>query len=287
MSNFRFSLLLPIMIALALAACSSADEPGADSLTGDYEFRSIDEIADAELEVMNFGNDGTATLPIHASVPVACSVVYGTTPEFGSLSTDLDMEGGTHSDHNPLLTGLEPETEYFFRAQGVADNGVVYLSDVMTFTTPPAGTSVTENLASPAMGAEIVGYSSAFGDAGISDRWGAAAAFDDNPNSEWSSAGDGNEAWVEVKLDGRARIDSVEFQSRAMSDGSAITLAFTITTEDGEVLGPFTLPDANSRYDFDVAIEAETLRFDLMDTTGGNTGIVDVAVYGAFLDGAG
>jgi hypothetical protein len=54
----------------------------------------------------------------------------------------------------------------------------------------------------------------------------------------------------------------------------------------GEVLGPFTLPDANSSYDFDVAFEAETLRFDLMDTTGGNTGIVDVAVFGAFLDGA-
>jgi hypothetical protein len=280
-------MMLGFVFSIALAACSASGDVQSDSLTADYEFRSIDEIVDAELEVMNFGNDGTATLPIHTSVPVACSVVYGTTAEFGSLSTDLDMDGGTHSDHNPLLTGLEPETEYFFRAQGVDDNGVVYLSEVMTFTTPPADTTVTENLASPDMGAEIVGYSSAFGGAGINDRWGAAAAFDDNPNSEWSSAGDGSEAWVEVKLDGRARIDSVEFQSRAMSDGSAITLAFTITTDEGEVLGPFTLPDANSRYDFDVAIEAETLRFDLMDTTGGNTGIVDVAVYGAFLDGAG
>jgi len=287
MFKFRFALVPLIMIALALAACTSTGEPAADSLIGDYEFRSIDEIVDAELEIMNFGNDGSATLPIHTSVPVACSVVYGTTPEFGSLSVDQDMAGGTHSDHNPLLAGLEPETEYFFRAQGVDDNGVVYLSDVMTFTTPPADTTVTENLASPTMGGEIVGFSSAFGGAGINDRWGAAAAFDDNPNSEWSSAGDGNEAWVEVKLDRRARVDSVEFQSRAMSDGSAITLAFTITTGDGEVLGPFTLPDANSSYDFDVAIEAETLRFDLMDTTGGNTGIVDVAVFGAFLDDSG
>ena len=184
MYKYRFLLSLTILMSLALAACSSAGEPEADSLTQDYEFRSIDEIVDAELEIMNFGDDGTATLPIHTSVPVACSVVYGTTPEFGSLSTDLDMAGGTHSDHNPLLTGLEPETEYFFRAQGVDDNGVVYLSKVMTFTTPPADTSVTENLASPAMGAEVVGHSSAFGGAGIDDRWGAAAAFDDNPNDE-------------------------------------------------------------------------------------------------------
>ena len=141
MSQIRLVMMLGFVFSTVLVACSASGEVQPGTLTADYDFRSIDEIVDEELEVMNFGNDGTATLPIHTSVPVACSVVYGTTPEFGSLSTDLDMEGGTHSDHNPLLTGLEPETEYFFRAQGVADNGVVYLSDVMTFTTPPADTS--------------------------------------------------------------------------------------------------------------------------------------------------
>lgn len=138
-------------------------------------------------------------------MPVACTIVYGTTPEFGSLTLDQDMAGGTHSDHNPLLTGLEPETEYFFRVQGVDDDGIVYLSEVMTFTTPDfaasAGAQVaTDNLASTAMGAEVIGYSSSFGDAGLNDRWGAGNAFDDNPNTEWSTAGDGDGAWVEVKL---------------------------------------------------------------------------------------
>ena len=279
--------LLSLLIGaiLVLTACSSGEADGEGGITEGITFRSVEEIIDGELEIANFANDGTANLPIHTSIPVACTIVYGTTPEFGSLSLDQDMEGGTHSDHSPILSGLESETEYYYRVQGVDDNGVVYLSDVMTFTTPIYEDKETENLASPAMGSEILGSSSAFGGADVLDRWGAGSAFDDNPNTEWSSAGDGNDAWIEVELAQRARVDSVEFFSRSMSDGSAVTLAFTITGDDGQIYGPFELPDANSSYSFDVAIEAETLRFDLMDTTGGNTGVVDIAVYGAFLDG--
>jgi hypothetical protein len=277
-------LILIALAAVGLAACSAPDKAGSDPLLDNYTFRSIDEIVDTELLVTNFANDGTASLPIESSIPVACTIVYGTTPAFGSLSTDLDMAGGTHSDHNPLLSGLEPETEYFFRVQGVDDNGLIYLSEVMSFTTPAfEAQSTTENLASPALGGEIIGFSSAFGDAGLDDRWGAGSAFDDNPNTEWSSAGDGDGAWVEVGLAQKARIESVEFQSRSMSDGSAIALAFTVTTDSGETFGPFELPDANERYDFGVDIEAESLRFDLVETTGGNTGVVDIAIYGSFL----
>jgi len=283
---FRYRVFILIALAaIGLAACSSPEAGVSDSLAEVYTFRSVDEIIDQDLEVINFAGDGSASLPIETSVPVACTIVYGTTPEFGSLSTDLDMDGGTHSDHNPLLTGLEPETEYFFRVQGVDDSGVVYLSEVMTFTTPVFEAAASENLASSAMGAEVIGFSSAFGDAGLDERWGAGSAFDDNLNTEWSSAGDGSAAWVEVKLAQRALINSVDFQSRAMSDGSAITLAFTVTTDDGQSYGPFELPDANSSYSFATAIEAESSRFELVDTTGGNTGAVDIGVYGEFFDG--
>lgn len=275
--------LLLLFILFLLAACSaSADET--NSLTDGYTFKSIDEIIDQELEVTNFGGDGSATLPIQTSIPVACTVVYGTTPEFGSLSLDQDMAGGTHSDHSPLLSGLEPETEYYFRVQGVDDDGIVYLSDVMTFTTPELEKSETTNLASSDMGSEIVGFSSAFGGADLLDRWGAGAAFDDNPNTEWSSAGDGDEAWVEIKLAQRAQINSVSFQSRAMNDGSAITKSFTITTGEGDVYGPYDLPDADDAYTFETPIEAQIIRFALTETTGGNTGVVDIAVYGLFIE---
>ncbi len=264
-----------------LAACSSS---GGSALTEEITFRSVDEIIERPLEVSNFANDGSATLPIHTTVPVACTVVYGTTPEFGTLTLDQDMAGGTHSDHNPLLSGLEPETTYYFRVQGVDDNGVIYLSEVMTFTPPPLEETTTENLASPLLGAEISGYSSAFGGAAPDERWGVASAFDDNPNTEWSSAGDGNDAWIETKLAQPARLEAVSFQSRSMPDGSAITLGFTVTTENGDIFGPFDVPDPDQPYTFEIAVEAQTLRFDLVETTGGNTGVVDIVVLGTFVE---
>jgi hypothetical protein len=277
----RKHVFLSLYILALLTACTPAGET---ALTEGVTFRSVDEIIDQPLEVTNFANDGSATLPIHTTVPVACTVVYGTTPEFGSLTLDQDMAGGAHSDHNPLLSGLEPETTYYFRVQGVDDDGNIYLSETMTFTTPSLDDSPVENLASPMMGAEITAYSSAFGGAEPGERWGAASAFDDNPNTAWSSAGDGSAAWIEVTLAQPARIEAVSFHSRAMSDGSAITLAFTVTTEAGEVYGPFEVQDAGQPYEFELAFEAQTLRFDLVDTTGGNTGVVDIAVFGEFLE---
>ncbi len=278
----RKTVWLPLLIFVALlAACSNS---GGTALTEGITFRSVDEIIDQPLEVTNFASDGSATLPIHTTVPVACTVVYGTTPEFGSLTLDQDMAGGTHSDHNPLLSGLEPETTYYFRVQGVDDDGNIYLSEVMTFTAPRADDSPIENLASPLQGAEITGYSSAFGGAAPDERWGAKSAFDDNPNTEWSSAGDGDDAWIEIKLAQPARIDAVSFQSRAMPDGTAITLAFTVTTENGEIIGSFDVPDTSQPFEFDLAFEAQALRFELVDTTGGNTGVVDIAVFGDFIE---
>ncbi|MFA9406433.1 MAG: discoidin domain-containing protein [Anaerolineales bacterium] len=278
----RKSVWLPLIIFIVLlTACSNS---GGTALTEGITFRSVDEIIEGPLEVANFASDGSATLPIHTTVPVACTVVYGTTPEFGSLTLDQDMAGGTHSDHNPLLSGLEPETTYYFRVQGVDDDGNIYLSEVMTFTAPPLDDAPTENLASPLQSAEITEYSSAFGGAAPDERWGAKSAFDDNPNTEWSSAGDGDDAWIEIKLAQPARVDTVSFHSRAMPDGSAITLAFTVTTDNGEVVGPFDVPNTSQPYEFELAFEAQTLRFELVDTTGGNTGVVDIAVFGTLIE---
>jgi len=276
--------LLWLSFTIFIVFLTSCSNSGGSALTEGIIFRSMDKIIEGPLEVTNFASDGSATLPIHTMVPVACTVVYGTTPEFGSLTLDQDMAGGTHSDHNPLLSGLEPETTYYFRVQGVDDDGNIYLSEVMTFTAPPLDDSPVENLASPLHGAEITGYSSAFGGAAPDERWGAASAFDDNPNTEWSSAGDGDDAWIEIKLSQPARIAAVSFQSRAMPDGSAITLAFTVATEDGEIMGPFDVPDTSQSFEFEIAVEAQTLRFELVDTTGGNTGVVDIAVFGEFIE---
>ncbi len=272
-----------LVAAGALYAQDGGDERPED-LIESYTFRPIDDIISAPLEVTNFAPDGTATLPLTTSIPVACTAVYGTTTDFGSLTLDQDMAGGTHTDHNPLLTGLEPETQYYFRVQGVDDSGVVYLSEIMTFTTPAFEQAAITNLAAPELGATITGYSSAFGGAALNDPWGAGMAFDNSPNTAWSSDGDGDDAWIEVALRQRARIDAVEFWTRSMANNTAQIFSFKIVTGEGEEYGPFELDDAAQSYRFDVDIEAQTLRFEAVETNGGNTGAVEIAVYGEFVE---
>jgi hypothetical protein len=269
-----------LLFVFALASVAAAQESTPDDILSGVTIRSVEEILEGELTVTNFASDGTATLPITTTVPVACSIVYGTTPEFGSLAVDMDMDGGTHTDHSPLLLNLEPETTYYFRVQGTDDSGVIYLSKVMTFTTPPQQTAENTNLASPELGAEIVGFSSAFGGAGLEERWGALSAVDGSGNSAWSSAGDGDEAWIEFRLAQRSQVNRIDYWSRAMSDGTSQVFAFTITTDDGTVHGPFTVPDADQAYAFDVDFVTTTLRFDVVESSGGNTGAVEFGVYG-------
>ncbi|PJF40809.1 MAG: hypothetical protein CUN55_12325 [Phototrophicales bacterium] len=240
-------------------------------------------IADGDLRVTDFSNH-TAAIHLTTSVAVACQVVYGPTQDFGQLVFDAQMADFAVIEHNPVLTDLESNTTYYYRLQGTGTDGTIYLSEVMTFTTPDFDAMTTDNLASPLNGAKIVGYSSAFGGADIDERWGAGSAFDGNPSTAWSTAGDGDNAWIEIQLAQRARIDRVEFWSRSMSDGSSITRRFTVTTEDGAVYGPFTLESADQSYIFETTIEAERLRFDLIETTGGNTGALEIAVYGTFIE---
>jgi hypothetical protein len=271
---------LVMIVALAtLAAPRLFAQDDGDPLDG-VTVRPGEDIVEGDLQFSSVASDGTASLSVTTSIPVACSIVYGKTPDFGLIAVDQDMAGGAHTDHHPLLSGLEPETTYYYRFQGTDADGVIYISKVMTFTTPAFEAAPTQNLASPDNGAEIVGYSSAFGGAGLDQRWGAGSAFDGSPNSAWSSAGDGDNAWIEVKLAQRSRIRRVEFWTRSMSDGSAQILQFTITTDDGETYGPFDLPDASQAYTFDVDIVAETLRFEVVNSSGGNTGAVEIAVYG-------
>jgi hypothetical protein len=268
-----------IWLAIGLLAAAQPETDMEKALDA-IEFRPIDEIVDTDLIVQNFASDGTAMLPIETRIPVACTLVYGTTPAFGKLTLDQDMAGGTHTTHNPLLIDLEPETTYYYRVQGVDDAGTIYVSETMTFTTPPQDDTPVENLLSPERGAQIVGVSSNWNGQANDGSFGVLNALDGSPNTAWSSDGDGDEAWVEIQLAQRSLIHQVAFWTRSMSDGTAQIFEFTVTTESGETYGPFTLPDPDQPYVFDVAFEAETLRFDVTDSSGGNVGAVEIAVYG-------
>jgi hypothetical protein len=76
---------------------------------------------------------------------------------------------------------------------------------------------------------------------------------------------------------------ALEVWTRSMSDGTAQIIAFTVTTDGGVVLGPFRLQDAAQPYRFEVDVTARSLRLDVIESSGGNTGLVELAAYGALV----
>jgi hypothetical protein len=263
----RLSLLL---LAIFLTACGGQSP----------EIQSIESVTVSGPPQIVDITEAHATLLFESSIPLACSVVYGETTEYGLIAVDSDMAGGSHSDHHPLMTGLKPDTEYHFRVQGTAADGTLYRSDDMTFRTPPADESAGLNLASLGQGARVIDVSSNFGNASNDERWGANSAIDGNPGTEWSSNGDGDEAYIEIGLTGRANVTAIEVWTRAMTDGTAEIFSFTLTTDNGEILGPFELNDASQAYEFEMKVIVDSLRLDVVESSGGNTGLVEFAVYG-------
>ena len=72
----------------------------------------------------------------------------------------------------------------------------------------------------------------------------------------------------------------MEVWTRSMGDGTAQISTFTLTTDSGEILGPFSLSDAEQAHRFDIEAVARSLRLDVVGSTGGNTGLIEFAVFG-------
>jgi hypothetical protein len=263
-TNNRRSLATLAAIAAAVAGCSSSGDAGT-------AVEPIEPILAGEIEIVPDRSATSATFSVETTIPVACAVIYGIDDSFGSIAVDNDMQGGAHEDHGPLLTGLDPDTEYTYVLQGSDAAGTIYRSDTMTFRTPPAvDDGVGENVATTAT---IAGVSSAF-----SDAFAAELAIDGDLASEWSSAGDGDEAWIEVDLGATREVRAIAFRTREMTDGSAITTSFTVTI-DGSVFGPF--PTGSTPSELDQPVPGRMLRFDAEQTTGGNTGATEIEIYAA------
>ena len=129
-------------------------------------------------------------------------------------------------------------------------------------------------------GAAITAVSSNYLGARNDQRWGVNEAFDYDIRSEWASNGDGDDAFFEIDLGGLAHVTAVELWSRTTADGSGQIYSFTLTGDDGTVLGPFFVPDVHQAHMFEIDLETVTLRFDVGDSSGGNTGLVEFRVLG-------
>ncbi len=108
----------------------------------------------------------------------------------------------------------------------------------------------------------------------------AALAVDGDTGTEWSSRGDGDDGFLTVDLGSTNEIGGFEFITRSMADGSAITSEYTVTIDGAEVLGPFPAgTPADARFQA-AATSGRILRFDIVTSTGGNTGAVEIRVFG-------
>jgi len=188
-------------------------------------------------------------------------------------------------EHRVELLALEPETIYWMNVVLVDEQARVYRSANLAFeTTAPTQTPGAwepdgENLALLEKGGRIVGVSSNWGGGDNDSAFGANKAIDGDPNTEWSSDGDGDDAWIEIALAEAGTITGIGFWTRTMGTSAQI-YKFRVLTPDGTVLGVFDLPDAKQLYNFDLEdFVGQQLRFEVVESSGGNTGAKEIAIY--------
>lgn len=252
-----------LLLAVVMALVGSCSGPSSEAVL------PFDEIAVTGPEIELDPSGVVAVLTVETSIDAICAVAYGIGQPVGNIATDTDMEPEGHRDHRVILSGLEPDTEYVYRLQGVGEDGRLYRSDVLTFRTPEAVDSAHRpNLAA---GAAVIEVSSEF-----SSAFAAVNAVDGDPGTEWSSMGDGDDAFITIDLGREIEVSAVAFRTREMADGSAITRSFTVTVDRTDTLGPFPAgPDP-----VEVSFRGRVLRFDVAESTGGNTGATQIEVYG-------
>jgi len=247
---------------------------GGDSIAATTGVFPLSDILDGDITVEVAADSSSAVVRLSTTIDVVCGASYGPTATLGGLATDTDMAGGGHRNHQPRLVGLQPDTEYLYRLQGVAADGRIFASELRSFSTGAGGGSATP-APNIAVGATVLDVSSEF-----SDSFAGANAVDGSLSTEWSSAGDGDDSFITIDLGSPAEVKGVGFRTREMSDGTSITNSFTITVDDQNTFGPF---DAGpGLVVVPIEFSGQTVRFDVETSTGGNTGAVEVEVYGSF-----
>lgn len=258
-----------LVVILVLAACGQGES---------VEVRPFEEIQASDV---TFENDptfpGRAIMRVTTTEPAICAIVWGETETLGQMNNSLDMNGTGIIQHDVLLPGAEAGQTYFYRLQGSTADGTLFQSGLMTFTLPAADPAAQANApggTNLALEATITDVSSEF-----SDSWAAGNAIDGDLATEWSTAGDGDEGYIVVDLGQSHTVAVLEFMTRSMADGSAVTTTYTVTVDGSDPLGPFAAGNPADRKLVPVSITGREFRFDVQDSTGGNTGAIEIGIY--------
>lgn len=280
----KLAFVIWLAIGSCVVGCAAGGTPGGTVVSVNAPVRPLSEILVKGPDFV--GTDpANFTVKLETRIPVACAVVYGETMAYGGIATDPDMAGSAITNHRPRLSNLKPDTLYHARFQGSAADGTIYVSDDFTFRTPAASVSASakphgKNVALMTAGARVKGVSSNYGGGDNDAAYGANKAIDGDAAIQWSSNGDGDKAWIEIDLGQAFHLNAISFRTRTMGSSAQIS-QFRVVTEKGETLGPFDLPDANQTYYFPVDTTARTLRFEVVKSSGGNTGAAEIEAYTA------
>jgi hypothetical protein len=262
--------LLTIVVAMALGLAACGGTAAAMGTAGIRAF-SLIEVGKTSLQIAADGR--SATVQVETSQPTVCAITFGRTPSLGSIADDPNMGGTAITRHIVVLSGLAPGTTYRFRLTAIDARGQVFQTpELATFTTPRQRAAASEQ--DLAIGAKVVAVSSQW-----SNAYGAANAVDGNLSTEWASNGDGSRAFITIDLGQSRKITGIAFISRAMSDGSAITRTFAVVVDGRRRYGPFPAGNRLDPHVASVSFTGRRLRFDVVRSTGGNTGAAEIEVF--------
>lgn len=287
------TIVVVALVSMLAAACGSGASSGTDAAAGSQgavegELFDFGLVQDNEF---TFEADPTdpnrGIFRVRTTEPMICTIVWGETEAFGNFNNSLSMNGTGIIDHDVVLPGAEQGREYFFRVQGSTADGRQFRSETGTFTIPVTsngdamGDDMAIHGANLALEATLVEASSVFG-----GGWEAENALDGDTTTEWATSGDGDRGFITIDLGSPQTVAGVEFLTRSMLNGTAITETYTVTVDGGDPLGPFPAGNpANPRFT-SVEFTGQQIRFDVETSTGGNVGAIEIRVLAPAAAGA-
>lgn len=258
-------------------------EDGSDLLVGrETEAKLVDLKVSEERfkerpEIIDVSGSG-ASLEFSTDQSTLSSTAIGLAEDFGRIARAPGNEPS--KKHEISMPGLQSDSKYYSETIAIDETGELIRSELISFETPDvAEEDFGENYALLEKGADISGVSSNFGD-DISGSFGALNAIDGDPGTEWSSQAEGDNAWIEIELAETIEVTGFGFWSRTMGDTGEIRV-IRVLDASGEILGEFEIPDAEQLYNFSLnPVQSQRLRFEVVASTGGNTGAREIRIYG-------
>lgn len=259
------------VLVVVIVACGSGEA------NPEAEIRPFSEVQASEFVFEGDPtNPGRGIFRVATTEPMICAIVWGPDQSFGNFNNSLNMAGTGIVQHDVFLPGTEPGVEYSYVVQGTTADGTLYRSEVATFSIPavPGSAQIPDRGPNLARGATVVEVSSEF-----SVGFAASFAVDGDTATEWSTAGDGDNASIVIDVGQPVDVGAVEFLTRSMTDGTAVTETFTVRVDGADPLGPFPAGNPAQPNTTEVSLSGQVFTFDVASSTGGNTGAVEIGLF--------